>query len=35
MLPVYFEDFVVCKPPEEWRVNIDDSMEGASKVRPH
>lgn len=32
MLPVYLEDFVVCKPPEEWRFNRDASVEGC-KVR--
>lgn len=28
MLPVYLEEFVVCKPPEEWCFNRDASVEG-------
>lgn len=37
MTPVYLEDFVVLKPPEEWTVDVDATVEAASrwKVRIH
>jgi len=37
MAPVYLEDFMVCRPPDEWLVDADKLREGQAnwKVRHH